>query len=306
MLAFSGNRTHHRLFAGVEDAGFEVRDTVTWHYGSGFPKALDVGKAIDKAAGAERDVVGIRNDGVGNTDESIHSHEGLAVSRETEYEETAPATEAAKKWDGWKTALKPATEYVVVARKPFEGTVAENVQKHGTGALNIEACRVGTDVDTSRANSGKIGDGVKYSEAPNPNMTAGSETGGRYPANVVFDETEAERLGDKSRYFYTSKAKKSERTFDGKVENKHPTVKPVDLIEWLVKLVSAEEQRVLDPFGGSGTTGIACWNLGRNCVLIERDTDHAKLARKRIEANKERNTGVGTEPTHDKTSAADW
>ena len=320
LLAFSGNRTHHRLFTGVEDAGFEIRDTLTWHYGSGFPKASDVSKTIDKRADAEREVVGkkeyARNPSSFSNNRNSHQvRDGGFHDDTTEdiREETEPATDAAKKWDGWKTGLKPATEFVVMARKPYDGATVDSVLENGTGALNIDGCRVGDDVDTSRENSGKIGDGTKYSEAPNPDMTAGSETGGRYPANVVFDETAADALdrevgkkpsGDDvtssngrmfdtgsdtayqdgdgpSRYFYTSKASRSERTNDGAIENDHPTVKPRDLMEWLIKLVTREGQIVLDPFAGSGTTCMAAKGLGREFVGIERQDKWADVARVR-------------------------
>jgi len=384
MLAFSGNRTHHRLFSGVEDAGFEVRDTITWHYGSGFPKALDVSKAIDKMGGNPElsDVVGdelkkarerrdlsipeadeLFCDGTSNyswfegrprgqripPDETFKEiaeewpelqelfEKVSSVDREVirtkedngdrtveilngdgEYEVTLPATDAAEKWDGFKTALKPATEYVVVARKPLsEGTVAENVQTHGTGALNIDGTRIGSE---ERENA-PPGDNDVYSPAKGGDGTVE----GRYPSNVVFDETEAERLdrevgpresdgidfsettdnqnrdkygeysGERtksyvyddnhdgpSRYFYTSKASKAERTLDGAIDNAHPTVKPADLMEWLVTLVTAEGQTVLDPFAGSGTTCRAAKDLGREFVGIERQAKWADVARVRV------------------------
>jgi len=329
MLAFSGNRTHHRLFTGVEDAGFEIRDTITWHYGSGFPKALDVSKAIDKQADAERKRTGPgpneceylqRGDPCpGHGEETSQS--GVTYHTPS----TAPATDAAREWDGFKTALKPATEYVVVARKPLsEGTVAENVQTHGTGALNIDGTRVENDGKPDIAPHAKdsvndYGDGLNGSEA------TGTTTEGRYPSNVVFDEQAAEALdrsngttvseggrvtnpfdgsdgavfgegetkeragddpgygdsGGPSRYFYTSKATRAERTLDGKIDNAHPTVKPSDLMEWLVRLVTAEGQTVLDPFAGSGTTCRAAKDLGREFIGIEKQAKWADVARVR-------------------------
>ena len=318
LLAFSGNRTHHRLFSGVEDAGFEIRDTVTWHYGSGFPKALDVSKAIDKTADAEREVVGSSTLPNGEPHEyNIGYGEGVGYeSKVTSRKETAPATDAAKKWDGFKTALKPATEYVVVARKPFDGTVAENVQTHGTGALNIDGCRVGNEERTQRNTVDQRGGMVGGNNTEKEMVT---ETG-RYPSNVVFDERAAEDLdrkndntistggvpddgqsderhdwganvqestgglgdsGGVSRYFYTSKASKSERTLDGTIENAHPTVKPQDLMEWLVKLVTAEGQVVLDPFAGTGTTLKAAKDLNRRFIGIEKQAKWADVARVR-------------------------
>ena len=331
LLAFSGNRTHHRLFTGVEDAGFEIRDTLTWHYGSGFPKASDVSKTIDKRADAEREVVGEKTapDGVPLADRVSHSGEEYD-EESSDYDdckrdvyERAPATDAAKKWDGWKTGLKPATEFVVMARKPYDGATVDSVLENGTGALNIDACRVGED--GGHEHSGEednsttetcYGDGLNGTRSEPADM-------GRYPANVVFDETAADALdrevgdtsfsqgggdghateiygtdvsdnrgdhdgsvgygdaGGPSRYFYTSKASRSERTNDGAIENDHPTVKPRDLMEWLIKLVTREGQIVLDPFAGSGTTCMAAKGLGREFVGIERQDKWADVARVR-------------------------
>ena len=149
LLAFAGTRTQHRMAVRIEDAGFEIRDMIAWVYGSGFPKSLDVSKAIDKAAGAEREVVGSYQ-GASNIGNKADGKMGYApgtnypaVDRTVDI--TAPATEAAKQWQGWGTALKPALEPITVARKPFPGTVAENVLQHGTGALNVDGCRVGTE-----------------------------------------------------------------------------------------------------------------------------------------------------------------
>jgi len=344
LLAFSGNRTHHRAFSGVEDAGFEIRDTLTWHYGSGFPKASDVSKTIDKRADAEREVVGMSRGYSPNRDET-NQHDGYTRPwmeaddhQERKYAIEEPATDAAKKWDGWKTGLKPATEFVVMARKPFDGATVDCVQEHGTGALNIDGTRIahgGDDLDggaTSGAveftNEGWNRDWMddkeavaEYVERKKKAVQKGEELG-RYPSNVVFDETEAERLdravgdtgegtytaetgssnvyGDKvvdsdpgvnigtgdsggpSRYFYTSKASKAERTLDGAIDNAHPTVKPADLMEWLVRLVTAEGQTVLDPFAGSGTTCKAAKDLGREFIGIEKQAKWADVARVRV------------------------
>lgn len=327
LLAFSGNRTHHRMFTGVEDAGFTVRDTITWHYGNGFPKGQDMGRLIDKREGElERR-------------EQIGDYDGKHIGYDKQKEElgerpdhysdgssgpTAPATSDAKKWDGWNTQLKPATEYVVVARKPFDGATVDCVLEHGTGALNIDKCRVESEerpnmvrIDRKTSGNSLQGSVDKSIDSGTPD---GTTTEGRYPANVVFDEHAAERLdeevgelaggahtprsddrniysngdspsspdtrqqlesGGPSRYFYTSKASKAERTLDGKIENGHPTVKPVDLMEWLVKLVTAEGQVVLDPFAGSGTTCKAAKNLQREFVGIEEQERWADVARVR-------------------------
>jgi len=141
LLAFSGSRTYHRMTVAIEDAGFEVRDQIMWIYGSGFPKSLDVSKAIDKAAGAEREVVGIKSVGIKNGAAGGSHEYGLKAS---EVDITAPATSEAQQWQGWGTALKPAHEPICVARKPLTGTVASNVLEWGTGALNIDGSRVRT------------------------------------------------------------------------------------------------------------------------------------------------------------------
>jgi len=187
MLAFSGTRTYHRLACGIEDAGFEIRDKIDWLYGTGFPKALDVSKAIDKQADAEREVV--------DSYERQGRKSGIMGEKvEVTKEITTPATDAAEQWDGFKTALKPGHEPVCVARKPFDQTVAENVLEHGTGALNIDGCRIGSDVDTLRPKSGNIGDGVKYNEGVNSELDTGSKNGGRYPSNIILDSQTAEAL----------------------------------------------------------------------------------------------------------------
>lgn len=324
LLAFSGSRTHHRLFAGVEDAGYELRDTLTWHYGGGFPKALDVSKAIDNQADAEREVVKehphpAQNDPGGN---SLHmSEKGMPDGADI----TAPATDEAKRWDGFKTALKPATEFITLARKPFSGTVAENVLEHGTSALNIDECRIEHNEEKKTTERGRRETNTyAQDEWTKKNFDSDSEISspsqkGRYPSNLVLSPEAARRLdeqsgtlpkgggsgrgesgdgwgldgqqitgslnfndsGGASRFYYCSKASKSERTLDGKIENAHPTVKPVDLMEWLVKLATAEGQIVLDPFAGSGTTLLAAKNVNRKFVGIEQQSKWADVARVR-------------------------
>jgi hypothetical protein len=149
LLAFGATRTYHRLACAIEDAGFEIRDSLMWIYATGFPKSLDVSKAIDKAAGAERPVVGY---GKGRTGQAVETHADVhgddAYEWPGAFDVTAPATDGAKQWAGWGTALKPAHEPIVMARKPFSGTVAANVQAHGTGAINVDGCRIGTTTAT--------------------------------------------------------------------------------------------------------------------------------------------------------------
>ena len=202
LLAFGGTRTWHRLACAVEDAGFEVRDSIAWLHGQGFPKSLDVSKAIDKAAGAEREVVGRYRPPNGTTwnlanDEARASIGPVGHSdRAASLSITAPATDAAEQWQGWGTALKPAFEPVVVARKPLAGTVAANVLEHGTGALNIDGCRVGDGGQLSWAEPRGIG---YMGGGSNAGAVAATENAkGRWPANVVLDETQAEALDEQS------------------------------------------------------------------------------------------------------------
>ena len=201
LLSFGGSRTYHRMACAIEDAGFEIRDQIMWIYGSGFPKSLDVSKAIDKAAGAEREVVGSKLGRPGyslaENDTDCHQRKdyGLYQNAESECSITAPATDAAKQWQGWGTALKPAHEPICVARKPIEGTVAANVLKHGTGALNIDRCRVAqgeNDKPGHWTHKREIGDGNIFQGGGRTEQDFGSvnPASGRWPANVIHDGSE--------------------------------------------------------------------------------------------------------------------
>lgn len=313
LVAFSGTRTYHRMACAIEDAGFEIRDQIGWAFGSGFPKSHDVSKGIDRAAGAEREIIGPSRRHSGVT-----SHNG-AVPDMVRYGAagdviTAPATDAAKEWEGWGTALKPAWEPICLARKPLVGTVAENVLLHGTGAININGCRVGTEGGTSR--------GENSSNAGKPRNTLhGGNFGieqidaGRWPANLIHDgseevlaefakygecsthagtsngangsvfgsgalkglgQTRITDSGSAARFFYTAKADAEDR-----LGSKHPTVKPLDLMQWLVRLVTPRGGVCLDPFAGTGTTGEAAWREGMRAILIEREPEYqADIARR--------------------------
>ena len=186
LLSFSSARTYHRMTVGIEDAGFEIRDQIMWLYGSGFPKSLNIDKAIDKAAGAEREIVGQRTDGM--SESAMKPDKGWnANSMGSLIDITAPATPEAKQWQGWGTALKPAHEPIVVARKPLIGTVVENVLTHGTGGINIDATRVGNDGGTFKASKPEgISNGI-YGEGINGAVDIGELNKGRWPANVIHD-----------------------------------------------------------------------------------------------------------------------
>lgn len=295
LLAFGGTRTFHRLTCGLEDAGFEIRDCLSWLYSSGFPKSLDVSKAIDKAAGAERDVVGSKRLG-GNAAQTTKEKGGTYASNTNsvgvapiDVPITAPATEAAREWQGWGTALKPAWEPCVVARKPLAGTVAENVQRHGTGALNIDGCRIGTDDTLGRTNNGREHYApTSFTVAPSERTTydRSDAAGGRWPANVALDEQAAAMLdaqsGERtSRFYYTAKASRADRNTSG-ANNTHPTVKPSDLMRWLVRLVTPPGGVVLDPFAGSGSTLVAARAEGVRAIGIEQAEEYATIIRDRL------------------------
>ena len=332
LLAFGGTRTWHRLACAVEDAGFEVRDSIAWMYGSGFPKSLDVSKAIDKAAGAERETTSARTVAA----DRWTSEGRAALDRgESSYSlhDTAPATPDAERWQGWGTALKPAFEPVVVARKPLAGTVAANVLSWGTGALNVDGCRIETTEPGGRPHISADGGGNSvgvYGDGLHGSRNLGKFDQGRWPANVVLDETQAEALdeqsgdrpgdnpnrkprqntaeahnrtvsmgrftkdwtttghadtGGASRYFYVAKADATERPrVNGTA---HPTVKPLALMRWLVRLVTPPGGTVLEPFAGSGTTAEACIIEGFDCIAIEREADYLPLIRQRIDRRRD-------------------
>lgn len=224
LVAFGGTRTFHRLAVAIEDAGWEVRDCLSWLYGSGFPKSLDIGKAIDKAAGVEREVVGVKRGTAADPSTGRKDMPGKATGVKQigiDVPVTRPATDAAKQWDGWGTALKPAWEPIVLARKPLVGTVAANVTQYGTGGLNVDGCRIGfaSEADERESkNKNRHGD---FDSKPSnhgiysPDNRTGAEKGnydppGRWPANVCLDE-DAAAMFPESRFFYTAKASRRER-----------------------------------------------------------------------------------------------
>ena len=421
IAAFGGTRTWHRLAVAIEDAGFEMRDSLAWLYGSGFPKSMNVGKAIDatvltgksgsrsiREATDSREVIGTK---MGMPGKSAGQKPGTYFSEAMEAEDgkdldiraerlggsiaegghrrdldiTAPATPEAAQWDGWGTALKPAFEPIVLARKPLaEKTVARNVLAHGTGAINVDACRIGTEDNlsgvgegTGKAGSFRFGgyltfealqaaaetdevtpDGKNRARAVLARaMSTHSERvsnakGGRWPANVLLDQHAAAWVdeqsgvsvsrasesratqgggmlllhgcrtvdelralaeagektpdgrdarttlarfeasegrppslyadsGGASRFFYTAKAPKSERPNVDGVQ--HPTVKPLAIMRWLIRLVTPPGGTVLDPFAGSGTTIEAALIEGFNPVGIEMETDYLPLIQHRID-----------------------
>jgi site-specific DNA-methyltransferase (adenine-specific) len=383
LLAFGGTRTYHRLACAVEDAGFEIRDSLIWIYGSGFPKSLDVSKAIDKAArgvpqggtdptsphhGEYRTTTTEGKRWEGDSGQSYGAggsrflattvterttagstpttEETDAAAADGPPQSTQAATAEARQWEGWGTALKPAHEPIVVARKPLSGTVAATVLEHGTGALNVDGCRVeGEPWQAHRATG--LGTVKFFTEGDTPEIDKEPHAGGRWPANLALSPEAAEELdrqsgelqspkpyergaegvssgytgplpwpsaegnygdtGGASRFFYTAKASRGERnagldgfdpaiTDDGRDtpidnpylrgettrQNVHPTVKPIDLMRWLVRLVTPPGGTICDPFLGSGTTGIAAHLEGFDFIGIEREDEYADIAEARI------------------------
>ena len=341
LLAFAGTRTQHRMAVRIEDAGFEIRDMIAWVYGSGFPKSLDVSKAIDKANGRKFDdryALGrhIRERREANRFTRAQVNEWLGAATKCEHYEsesdgfarvpteadyailknrlglgdefdvlvarveaerevvgfqtrgnsvntnfmsggndiTAPATEAAKQWAGWGTALKPALEPITVARAPLSGTVAANVLEHGTGAINVDGCRVG-EREKPRVTDPKHG-GHARNTFGKPSGGGNVLPPGRFPANLIHDGSD-EAVGlfpddgeaSAARFFYCAKADSSERR-----NSKHPTIKPVALMRYLVRLVCPAGGVVLDPFAGSGTTIDAARLEHCRAIGIEREAEY--------------------------------
>jgi len=341
LMAFGGTRTFHRLACGLEDAGWEIVDTLMWLYGSGFPKSTDISKQIDERGGVVPDFEEFRDTvkkvmkeknisrkqlekALGNymlshyltngSQPAIPTYRDYLIIRDFlglgdkfdnsfappakrevigheknwgqpspstpncangEWNITVPATPEAKRWEGYGTALKPSYEPIILAMKPLDGTFAENALKWGVAGLNIDKARIGT------------------------------ENQGRFPANLLLDEISAEMLGTASRFFYVAKASRSERDAGleefpeqqlrddfgierfntSNIKNNHPTVKPIKLMDYLVKLTKMPNpnQVYLDPFLGSGTTAIAVVLNGRHFIGIEKEQEYVEIAKKRIE-----------------------
>jgi site-specific DNA-methyltransferase (adenine-specific) len=317
LLAFSGSRTYHRMVCAIEDAGFEIRDQIMWLYGSGFPKSHDVSKAIDREAGAEREVIGHKDNwwppgrrehsGMGTHEWHSPFHDDPEAC-ERSRAITAPATDAARTWSGWGTALKPAHEPIVVARKPFKGTVAQNVLAHGTGALNIDGCRVGTDgMNSGRWPANLIHDGsdevlrlfpeTSVSKGKVQFKTHSTYEWSRSHTDATLEPQHGQEIGygdsgSAARFFYCAKASKRDRE-EGLRDagrpsepraNQHPTVKPTDLMRYLCRLVTPPGGLVLDPFTGSGSTGKAAVLEGFRFIGAELSEEYAAIARARIAA----------------------
>jgi DNA modification methylase len=271
LCAFAATRNYHRMAVAIEDAGFEIRDMIGWLYGTGFPKSHPIGKAIDRLNGDERPVLGsewlsndIRAGGL------LDAEHGVRPGFERKI--TGPASDQSREWEGWGTAIRPSQEPICLARKPLsEKSVAANVLKWRTGALNIAGCRLPYEdeddlAQTKAKNPGRddtVTSGVYGANRPQQMV---DETG-RWPANIILDDSdEVAALFPPAakRFFYTTKATKWDR-----LATSHPTVKPVDLLRWVTRLVTPPGGRVLDCFAGTGTTGAAAMLEGFDADLVE-------------------------------------
>ena len=376
LLAFGGSRTFHRIACAIEDGGFEIRDTIMWLYGSGFPKSMNVGLAIDKKNGVESKVVGYQGSmmdfrDTGKKQKEISGIDKLSFGQiENSERKENPIYEAQNEWKGWGTALKPSFEPIIIARKPFKGSLVDNVLQWGVGGLNIDECRVGTNEQIEKGRNGRNNKSTFQASETNVNQRE-YQNSGRFPANTIltydqitFDEvcggfpnTKSGSIskeykqnsrfniaetgkggnldfsncyGDSdsaSRYFYCAKASKKDRDegleeFDEKLpacvtdfrptlatnpenwnngnpvdnpmmrtaprKNIHPTVKPTELMQYLVRLVSPKGATILDPFMGSGSTGkaVAYENKERNAnynfIGIELSQEYCDIAEARI------------------------
>jgi site-specific DNA-methyltransferase (adenine-specific) len=336
LLAFFGSRTQDIGALSIRLAGFEIRDSIAWLYGSGFPKSHNISKAIDKLAGAERTVIGRNPNSRENATKENTLYESGTVGK-TDFI-TEAATDEAKTWEGWGTALKPSFEPIVMARKPLIGTVVENVLQYGAGGINIDGSRIGSGSGETKQTSypNITGDNYNQGNEEYPNrIVVDVKDQGRWPANTLFSHTadcvqtgfieetysinkteEWTGFGQKerpdyesseqtvstpvydcvdgcsakeleqqnpgaSRFFYVSKANKKDRN-EGEAANNHPTVKPTELMRYLVKLVTPPNGTVLDPFTGSGSTGKAAILEGFNFIGIELTPEYIPIIEARL------------------------
>lgn len=288
LIAFAGSRTQDLMSISLRLAGFEVRDTIQWLYGTGFPKSHNISKAIEGhiTQGTSNPQVFHKLKGhIDKTQKIGISKFGLRSKyrERDDYDKgvkhLTPTTQEAKQYEGYGTALKPAFEPAILCRKPLDGTVAHNVLKHGVGGLNIDGCRIDTDEDLRRTNHT-----TDMWSSKKKTHTAGSFEG-RWPSNVIMDEQV--KCGEWKRFFYCAKASRQEREqgLDGHGSrvNIHPTVKPIDLMRYLCRLITPRNGIILDPFLGSGSTGIAAGLEGFDFVGIEREEEYFEIAKTRIE-----------------------
>ncbi len=361
-LVFAGTRTYDLMTIALRFAGFEIRDTIrylqdehypAWVHGQGFPKSLNISKGIDKKFGKDPTVVGKRTDGrykYGFSDKAKAALGKTAIKKTKGFVGemgviTKPTTEEAQQWEGWGSSLKPAWEPIIIARKPLEGSIVENILAYGTGGINIDGCRIAYTKDNppipqiaqnkrNVQSSKTMYDGQSMSKSKTKAVIGGSEIG-RFPANVIHDGSdtvvkdfarfgksvskkgkrrtakvdnntrllnssqvqvncEYEDSGTVARFFFCAKASTKERSEGiSSKKNTHPTVKPTALMQYLVRLVTPKNGICLDPFMGSGTTGVACMKEGFRFIGVELEEEYYDIAIQRIDfANKHTLRGI--------------
>lgn len=365
LLAFAGSRTYHRMAVRIEDAGFEIRDQIMWIYGSGFPKSHNIAKAVDEKLGNQRKIISIVESGAGPLKRGhVNKGGGGGLSIGTERSPKYQITKGNSEWEGWGTALKPAHEPIVMARKPFKGNVAQNVLDWGTGGINIDDSRIEIHPKDHIMKYPNYSNGEYKSKYENgSSYTHGTQVQinpeGRFPANVILDKEAGKLLdnqsgtrkgfsggggptrfggasggekletynyhndnGGASRFFYCPKASKKDRNegledFEDKqrvnyggfhseegliannrnpdkrlpTKNNHPTIKPTDLMRYLIRMVTPSGGITLDPFMGSGSTGKAALKAGFSFIGIEREKEYFEIAKARLEHQQKKNKG---------------
>ena len=309
LLAFGGPRTYHHLAMAIERGGFTVRDCLMWLYASGFPKSLDVSKAVDRVAGVEREIIGEKTKGSSPLPGNHKGGSWADGQQDGSFNVTAPATPLAKQFNGYGTALKPAYEPICLAMKPNDGSFADNAEKHGVAGINVDGSRLaGGEIRTIDGSGGRVG-------SQSIGAFAGCEeyetSLGRWPSNVILDAKTAALLDGVPRFYFCPKASTGERDagltgpvkksheLTGRKEgsagskhasrrNTHPCVKPLDLCKWLAHLLlppkRSTPRRILVPFSGSGSEMIGCLLAGWDEVVgVELDETYADIAEQRID-----------------------
>ena len=279
LLSFSSPRTYHRMVINIEDAGFEVRDQIMWAYNSGFPKSHNIGKAYDKKYDRSREIVGSK------TSPDMRSSKATSVGGSIERGQlTTFDTSGDGPFEGWGTALKPAHEPIVVCRKPLsEKTVMANMERWGTGGLNIDQSRIPfEDGEVVVYHSvGEVGNFAgRVGKETTSDKNYHSRTEGRWPANLIHDGLWNDK--DHGKFYFVPKVSKRERNEGLETLNTHPTVKPIDLMFYLIRMVTYADGTVLDPFMGSGSTGCAAVANGFNFIGVEMEESSYKIAQTRI------------------------
>jgi site-specific DNA-methyltransferase (adenine-specific) len=291
-LVFAGSRTQDIMGLSLRLAGFELRDCITWLYGSGFPKSHDISKAIEShtinGSSNPKDFKKLKgkptgkkiNLGLKKNAYDVGARKEIYLHNEIKKVELT--TQEAKQWSGWGTALKPAYEPALLVRKPFKGSVAQNVLEHGTGGINIDGCRIGKTGGTIKDRKTTEADSVNCYGVGLNGSWAKAINKGRFPSNVLMDDKASDMLENQARFFYTAKASPAERSAGLDGINLHPTVKPIEIMRYLARLITPPGGTILEPFLGSGTTAIAALKENFNIIGIEREAEYVDIARARL------------------------